>query len=471
MNIIITGMSKQLTLTAIITICLIINTFAESQSQTILWDISSGGYFEPTNKLYQIENGRVLVDLADDTIQCPTGLGHLASGREHVKAIDISFVVELTQDYWLYILWDGGGSGTEQFEVFADGLSVGKSVSIIANNQPYQPVKDTFKLKLSEGKNIITLKHLSGDGLNFRSILLSNKELSELPLPLNPKLKFPTAESYEKQIREPAVLLDSPYVMLFAPKSKETQAKIIFDYLVRAYDELYTIVGLHTEYKIVIYHFPPKDEHGWGGTSNCTIWYSYDNLNFESHKEWTQHKVPHLVGYIEEMAHNFDGHAGAQFGWEMVGWNLGVTVTKKIANNPILRKNLADTRATQKKTFQQYLKNGHVFPSDIPPNLCDRIHAYILWVCEKKYRGNFWKDFFEEIRKEQAALQQAGTISDPDERRNRRYQITIDCFDRLKGIEFKKILKRYHISLTTAVKSLHPTDSNWNRRFLSVSEQ
>ena len=188
-------------------------------------------------------------------------------------------------------------------------------------------------------------------------------------------------------------------------------------------------------------------------------------MDLDSQKEWTQSKVPHVSGYIEEMAHNFVDSAKVQFGWEMVGWNLGIKVTRKIAGNPVFRKHLANTRTKQKETFERYKKGGYVFPEDIPANLCDRIHAYILWVCEKRYNGNFWKDFFAEVKREQENLKTALSLGQDNEIRNKRYQITIDCFDRLDGIEFKKILEKHQISLTTDIKSLDPEESQWNRKF------
>ena len=46
---------------------------------------------------------------------------------------------------------------------------------------------------------------------------------------------------------------------------------------------------------------------------------------------------------IEEMAHNFVDAADAQFGWEMIGWTIGVKVTNKVAPNPVFKKHLQET--------------------------------------------------------------------------------------------------------------------------------
>ena len=291
-------------------------------------------------------------------------------------------------------------------------------------------------------------------------------EDSEPPRSLKPTLKFTTLDQFEKEIKEPATFLDGENVCFFAPKRKAEQAAVVHGYLVRAYEELWRIVGAHTEYKIAVYAFPKGNPHGWGGTSNCSIEYDDSNLELEKQDEWIKYKVPHVSGYIEEMAHNFVHATKAQFGWEMIGWSLGTTVSNKVAPNPIHQRQIESTRQRQRRTFQRYVENDFTFPSDLPANVCDRIHAWLLWECQSKYGPEFWKDFFEEIRKNRQALRNAVTLSQADDIRNERYRTTVDCFDRLEGIDFKQILKRNRISLATDVKSLHPTDPGWNRKFV-----
>ena len=191
---------------------------------------------------------------------------------------------------------------------------------------------------------------------------------------LKPSLKFKTLLEYEAQCKESGVMLESDFVMMFAPKAKAKEADIIFKYLIKAYDELYRIVGRHTEYKIVVYHFPENNEHGWGGTGNCEIGYSYKNLDLVSQREWRQYNVPHVSGYIEEMAHSFVLATKTQFGWEMVGWSIGIQATKRVASNPIFLRALGDTRKNQRMTFNRYKKGRYLFPKDVPANKCDRIH-------------------------------------------------------------------------------------------------
>ena len=105
---------------------------------------------------------------------------------------------------------------------------------------------------------------------------------------LNPALKFNTAAEFEKEIGEPAVLLDSDNVCFFAPKRREKEAKIVFRYLVKAYDVLYQTVGTHTNYKMAVLAYPKGNPHGWGGTSECKIEYDDSNLDLSSQQEWTR---------------------------------------------------------------------------------------------------------------------------------------------------------------------------------------
>ncbi len=281
---------------------------------------------------------------------------------------------------------------------------------------------------------------------------------------LKPSLKFKTVEEFQQAIGEPAVLLDSPNVCFFVPKRREPEARIVFGYLIKAYDALYRTVGMYADYKIVVYAFPKGNPHAWGGTSECSIEYDDSNLELARQPEWTRYKVPHMSGYIEEMAHNFVSATKVQFGWEMVGWSLGAEVCQSVAGNPILVADLRAAREGQERTFTQYFNNGCVFPKELPPNQCDRIHAWILCQCASKYGPRFWTDFFREVRNRQQALREAAQLGDGDKIRNARYQITLDCFERLTGLEFKKRLSASEISLTTDVKALHPEAPGWNRR-------
>ncbi|MFH1615158.1 MAG: hypothetical protein ABIG61_08765 [Planctomycetota bacterium] len=442
-----------------------LGVFVTGATAGTLWNIDeNSSIFDPTNTAYVIENGCVTVNLTSAGALCPTGLGHLASGMENVREVNFVFEAPTAEKNRLHISWSPGGSGKEQFEVILNDQPIGKSRLVDAVDSPEVFNSEKFNISLRKGVNNITLRHLSGDGLRFKYITLS--DLRILPLRLNPDLKFPTLDSYEQECNEAGVMLDSTYLRLFAPKKREREAQIIFDYLCKAYDEMYSIVGMHTEYKMVVYHFPENNRNAMGGTSNCTVWYSYDNLELESQKEWIQYKKPHLCGYIEEMAHNFVHASRAQFGWEMIGWTIGTKVTKQVAGNPVRIQEVNATRAGQKETFTRYCRAGYVFPEDLPANQCDRIHAWLLYICEKRYGITFWEDFFAQIRREHSNLLSAASLGRAEEIRNRRYQITIDCFDRLPEVNFKKLLEKYQISLTIDVKSLNPMEPSWDRKFI-----
>jgi hypothetical protein len=407
---------------------------ASADEKGVVWQIGAGRLTDPAKLASRIQERRVTVDLRGPS-PCPAVLG----GR--VREILLLYDLKKPGQYWLHVAWHGGGSGKEQFEVVSGGQALGNSQLVEAAAQPYERVEEKFRIELPAGDHELRLRHLSGDGLHLERIALA--AAAELPLILNPALKFLTLKAYQREIKEPGVLLDGDRVRLYAPKRKATQARLIFRYLEKAYDELYRIVGTHTKYRMVVYHFPPGNPHARGGTSNCTLWYGYGNLNLDAQGEWRLHRIPHVSGYIEEMAHNFVSASLAQFGWEMVGWSISAKVSQKVAGNPRHTKRLKETRDLQAETFERYRRLGNTFPADIPANLCDRIHAYILWRCERKHGRDFWPDFFTEIRKERPRLLLAGAGRSGGQRRNARYQITVDCFHRLmqrKGVDFKALL-------------------------------
>src|SRR5256714_15487984 len=162
--------------------------------------------------------------------------------------------------------------------------------------------------------------------------------------PFHPDAPYTTAEAFSRAIGTPAVMLDSTNVSILAPKARQQAAAIVLPYLVRAYDELHKIVGVHTKYKIIVYAYPKGTPGVRGGTSGCVIKYTDENLDLANQPEWKRYHVPHVSGYIEEMAHNFVHAAGAEFGWEMIGWTISTKVCQKVAPNPIHKQSLAETQ-------------------------------------------------------------------------------------------------------------------------------
>lgn len=283
------------------------------------------------------------------------------------------------------------------------------------------------------------------------------------PQRVNPSLEYPDLASFQKSIGMPACLLKSEHVWVFAPKRSEDAAKIVLPYLVNAYDWLRRLTGVDTQYIIVVYNFPRGFPGVRGGTSGCVIRYNDDNLQLDQSEEWRSHRIPHVSGYIEEMAHNFVSTTNARFGWEMVGWTIGAMASAAVADNPIFRRGVLATRQGQAETFQRYCRLGNTFPPDLEANQVDRIHAYLLWQCEQRYGPKFWPDFFKEIALQKKALAEA-TFLGEDGVENERYRLTVECFDRLPGIKFKQMLLDAGISPTVDVTSLHPTNPGWNRK-------
>lgn len=280
---------------------------------------------------------------------------------------------------------------------------------------------------------------------------------------LNPSLKFSDAETFSKAIGEGAVVLESEHVYFFVPARLEREAGIVFPYLTAAYDALYAIVGQHTEYAMAVFAFPYGHGEAFGGTSNCVIYYDEGNLHLTEHDEWNKHRVPHVSGYIEEMAHNFVAATGAQFGWEMLGWSVGVNATDEVASNPIHSAQVARTRELQADTYRRYVASGFVLPADVPANKVDRIHAWILFELEQAYGPEFWPVFFEQIRLRRERLANANRLGG-DDGRNSRYRTTIEAFDALPGVDMSAKLGAAGISRVVDVKSLDPTSPDWDRR-------
>ena len=279
----------------------------------------------------------------------------------------------------------------------------------------------------------------------------------------HPDAPYTTVEAFSKAIGSQAVMLDSTNVSILAPKARQQAAAIVLPYLVRAYDELYNIVGVHTKYKILVYAYPKGTPGVRGGTSGCVIKYTDENLDLANQSEWKQHRIPHVSGYIEEMAHNFVHAAGAEFGWEMIGWTISVKVCQKVAPNPIHQREVVETQHNQDLTCQRYMVAGQTFPADLRGDQADRLHAYLLRKCEQQYGPKFWPDFFAEVRKQQAAFS-APEAQGESRGLDVRYRLTVECFDLLPGLNFKKLLEQSGISTTVAIQSLKPTQPGWNRK-------
>ena len=122
-------------------------------------------------------------------------------------------------------------------------------------------------------------------------------------------------------------------------------------------------MGVHTKYKILVYAFPKGTPGVRGGTSGCVIKYDDQNLDLANQTEWTKYHVPHVSGYIEEMAHNFVEASGARFTSEMVGWSISTNVCGIVAPNPIYQSGLVETRRGQEETYRRYVERYGLEPN------------------------------------------------------------------------------------------------------------
>ena len=72
--------------------------------------------------------------------------------------------------------------------------------------------------------------------------------------------------------------------------------------------------------------------------------------------------------------------------------------------------------------------------------------------------------FFSNVKKRQSDFEEAKKCEGKNAERNRRYQLSIECFDALDEINFKDILMQNEISLKIDIKSLELESPDWNRK-------
>lgn len=434
---------------------------------SVVWDMADSGRFDQSNKVYENSDGHVTVDLRAPKALCPTGLGELTGSRPNVREIVVKYEAPAAKSYWFHVGWNPGGVGKKQFEVYCNGKLAGGTDLIDAEAAPYRLVENRFEVPNQQGLNELTVRYLTPGGMRFEWLTMS--ETQTRPRTVSPALEFATLEHYTKALGEPAVMLDSENVRLFAPKRLENDANEVFKRLVRGYDELHKITGIDTPHKIVIQSLAPNHPYTFGGTTTDynVIKYGYTSLELARQEEWVKYRMPHVSGYLEEMAHNFAHAAHSHFGSEAVGWSLGVKVTDLVAPNPHHTQSVADLRRQDADFLKKYVANGYRFPLTLTHgNLQqeDRMHHHLLWECEQQYGATFWHDYFAELQKEKTHLEETNKLTNSVARANTQYQICVECFDRLAGLNFKKRLTDYHISTTMDVFAISHRP-NWNGKY------
>jgi len=456
---------------------------AETRTYTeqVLFHIGGDGLFDKTLSFDIVgekqDERRVVVDLGAAEIYCPIEIGRritqwtrvstLPGGGKGADTLEFAFPNDFQPaDYWLHVVWQAASQEAAQFELFSNGKRIGASRKGTAS-AAYEWNEEKFRVRVNRGENRIQLKLLTPQGVvRLKDVALCRYESIEpLPRPVCPTVVLRNLAEFEKAIREPAVVLDSKYVRLFASKKMERQARIAFPYITKGYDALYHMIGMHTNYKLVVYSSPDWSPHCWGGTATgaTLIPYGYFLLDLDRQEVWKRHGVPRLVGLFEEMGHDFTLGLGTRFGGEAIGMYLSGKVTMEVTGNPYTRERRERGRKALKETMRRYIEGGYVFPEDIPGGVSDRIHHEILYQCEEKYGPDFWRDFFTEVRKRRDRLRRADG--------NTRYRITVDCFDRLPGLDFREMLRDLRISDKTSWYSLRPSRPEWDRRFIPPHER
>ncbi len=450
-------------------------------TKDVLFHIGGDGLFDKTLSfdIAGVEEAeeRVVVDLGAPEVYCPIEIGrritqwtrvsNVPGAGKGAEVLEFLFPNDFDpRDYWLHVVWQTASGRAAQFEVSCNRKPVGESRRG-AESAPYEWNEEKFRVSVNRGGSQIRFRLLTPDAVvRLKDVALCRYDsLEPLPHPVCPTVVLRNLAEFEEAIREPALMLDSKYVRLFAPKKMETQARIAFPYIKKGYDTFYEMIGMHTNYKLVVYASPRWSPHCWGGTATgaTLIPYGYNLLDLETQEQWKRHRVPRLIGLFEEMGHDFTLGLGTRFGGEAIGMYLSGKVTMEVTGNPYSRDRRERGRKALKETMRRYIEAGYVFPDDIPGGVSDRIHHEILYQCEEKYGASFLRDFFTEVRKERDRLRSADG--------NTRYQITIDCFDRLPGLNFRELLRDLRISDKTSWYSLRPSRPDWDRRFIPADER
>jgi len=183
------------------------------------------------------------------------------------------------------------------------------------------------------------------------------------------------------------------------------------------------------------------------------------------HEAWKKHRIPRMTGIYEEMGHCFIDNAGTPFATGGLGAFVSGIVNEKLVPTPEFRERRANWRKGQNyTTLMQYVENGYVMPARYRPGQTDRLYKAVLKLCEVEYGENLWRDFFAEARKRRTQL----LLGDRDEM----HRIIVDCFDRLPGLEFRKILRKYRFSDKTSLATIcKQKDWEQDRRFIPKNER
>ncbi|MCA9440696.1 MAG: hypothetical protein KC964_07820 [Candidatus Omnitrophica bacterium] len=150
--------------------------------KSVLWSIGySDGNVNDFDTDQSDDAATVDFTLGDPVIQFPHGLSP-ASGNQRSE-VRVHFSTEIPPNSKLRVRWSPGGTDTEdQFEALLDGESMGKSPAKAGSMPSYTWHMSEFSLPVKEeGGHVISLKHVSGDGLELDYVAVAVGFLRSMP--------------------------------------------------------------------------------------------------------------------------------------------------------------------------------------------------------------------------------------------------------------------------------------------------
>jgi len=188
--------------------------------------------------------------------------------------------------------------------------------------------------------------------------------------------------AYESRIGEPGVLIEDPDLEMWVPKKDEENYRIVFKYLEDGYQVLKNIYGGHDmSFKFSVEQYPFSSPYFLGGTDGVgTIRYGYSTLTPEDvSTEWKIYKIPHVIGYYEEMAHCFLRQFEKTLFYEAIGSMIGSETSMRASWNPYYAQEFyKDGLIRNSVTTRYYLKYNTGEPGVSAEIYLTRILAYIF---------------------------------------------------------------------------------------------
>jgi len=427
------------------------------------------------------DSRRVTVDLDARMVRCPFEMGERIRGlgRERINGVRGPHELALVFDnrfaagtYRFHVLWRAAKDEGEGFEVICNGTHAGESGG--PTPEPDSWTRSQFRLPVREGRNQVIIRSRSPEVLIvfFDLALTTFEDMDALPRPVYPAARVTSVQDFEKVAREPGLILDSKYVRLVTGRSMEILAREFFPYLVKTYDAFYGITGVHTRYKLVLFATPHGCTYSTGGTFPrvSIIPYGYDTIdpNARQQEMWREHGVPRIRGIAEEMGHCFTmGGPGVGFGGEALGVFVCYRVIRIAAPYPGIEDPYAEGGGNR-QTVADYIANGYRLPDkpNYPPVTSYRIYQVLLDDCEKAYGPDLLKDFFTEVRKTRTPIK-----PDSPTDYSKRLQLTVECFDRLPGLNFRERMRKLRLSQRTTWYSLYGKTREWGGKLLPPDER